>query len=169
MTITFMMLVSGFIYSILMIFMSKDLFLKLASGLFTLLFVYLFIIFGTSDYINNPNFKLERIIIALFLFITVLSFISCFRNNKLWIIDKILFIGFIFSFFAQELLWPFLGIRWDLSFKFYQVLYLIALIIFVYFIVKAIYNRDFTVLKFLGLYLLYEIYYVFTSVLYSIS
>lgn len=165
MTITFIIGIIGFLYSILMIFTIKDLFLKLASGLFTLLFVYLFIIFGTSDFIVNPGFKLERLIVALFLIITILSLTSCIRNSKLWIIDKILFAGFLLSFFGQELLWPFLGIRWEMSFKLYQLLSLIALIIFVYFIIKALYTKNLTILKFLVLYLLYECYYLFTHVL----
>ena len=169
MKITFLIGIIGFLYSILLVFTIKDLFLKLASGLFTLLFVYLFIIFGTSDYIENPSFKLERVIVALFLLITILSLISCFRNSKLWIIDKILFTGFLLSFLGQEMLWPFLGIRWEMSFKYYQIVYFLALIIFVYFIVKAVYTKNFTIFKFLMLYLLYQCYYLLSHVLSSIE
>jgi hypothetical protein len=153
--------------TLLMIFIIKDLFLKLASGLFTLLFVYLFIIFGTSDYIMNPSFKLERVIVALFLIITMLALTSCYRNSELWIIDKILFAGFLLSFCGQELLWPFLG--WRAEFEIYQLVYSIALIIFVYLIFKSLYTRYLTILKFLALYLLYECYYLFTHVLYAIE
>jgi hypothetical protein len=56
-----------------------------------------------------------------------------------------------------------------MSFKFYQLLYLIALIIFVYFIIKALYTKNLTILKFLVLYLLYECYYLLTHVLKSIE
>jgi hypothetical protein len=152
-----------------MVFTIKDLFLKLASGLFTLLFVYLIIIFGTSDYIENPSFKLEQVIVALFLLITILSLISCFRNSKLWIIDKILFTGFLLSFLGQEMLWPFLGIRWEMSFKFYQIVYFLVLIMFVYFIVRAVYTKNFIIFKFLMLYLLYQCYYLLSHVLSSIE
>jgi hypothetical protein len=169
MKITFLIGIIGFLYSILMVFTIKDLFLKLASGLFTLLFVYLIIIFGTSDYIENPSFKLEQVIVALFLLITILSLISCFRNSKLWIIDKILFTGFLLSFLGQEMLWPFLGIRWEMSFKFYQIVYFLVLIMFVYFIVRAVYTKNFIIFKFLMLYLLYQCYYLLSHVLSSIE
>ena len=152
-----------------MIFTIKDFLLKLASGLFTLLFVFLFIIFGTSDFIINPSFKLEQVIVALFLIITILSLTSSFRNSKLSIIDKILFAGFSISFLGQELLWPFLGIRWEMSFNFYQLVYLLALIIFVYLIIKGVYTKNFTIFKFLILYLLYQCYYLLTHVLGSIE
>lgn len=161
MNISFIIGVIGFLYSIFMIFNIKDLILKLASGLFALLFFYLFIIFRTSGYISNPSSNLERIVVTLFFLITNLSLISCFRNSKLWMIDKILFIIFIFLFFGLEILHPFLGGEYQ-NFRLERLLLFTTIIIFIYFLTNAIKSKkNRNILNFIGITLFIVLIFIF--------